>query len=169
MTTRLPRQSAPDRSPDRRLDGRRESACIGVFDSGVGGLSVLRAVHRSLPETPMVYVGDASHAPYGERSAVEVVERCERIVRHLVACGSQLIVVACNTATALAIDHLRQRWPQLNFVGVEPGVRPAAALSQARRIGVLGTPATAASARLRTLIEQHAAGVQVKVQLLPIL
>jgi glutamate racemase len=137
---------------------------IGVFDSGVGGLSILRALRQQLPLASMTYVGDVSHSPYGERPAHEVLARCFAIVEHLVAQGSTLIVVACNTATVLGIEHLRQRWPQLVFVGVEPGVKPAALWSKSKRIALMVTPATALSARLRWLIEQHAMGVHVHVQ-----
>lgn len=136
---------------------------IGVFDSGVGGLSVLRALHRRLPSAPMVYVGDVSHAPYGERPVAEVLERCERIVGYLQECGARIIVVACNTATVTGISQLRQQWPTLTFVGVEPGIKPAAAHSRSRRIGVMTTPTTATSERLRQLITDHAAGALVHV------
>ena len=149
------------------MDADPPPTCIGVFDSGVGGLSVLRALHRRLPATAMVYVGDVSHAPYGERPAAEVVARCEVLIEHLVSRGARLIVVACNTATVLGIELLRQRWPHLTFVGVEPGVKPAAAGSRSGRIAVLATPATSASARLRRLIERHAGGVHVHVQPCP--
>jgi glutamate racemase len=143
------------------------SQAIGIFDSGVGGLSVLRALRARLPAAPMIYIGDAAYAPYGERPAAEVRERCERIVAYLASQGATLIVIACNTATVLAIGWLRARWPALVFVGVEPGVKPAAQHSRTRRIAVLATPATAASARLHELIERHAAGVHVHVQPFP--
>ena len=136
---------------------------IGVFDSGVGGLSVLRALHRRLPSAPMVYVGDVSHAPYGERPVAEILERCERIVGYLQRCGARLIVVACNTATVTGITHLRQQWSGLTFVGVEPGIKPAVAHSRIRRIAVMTTPTTANSERLRRLIVHHAAGRLVRV------
>ena len=149
------------------IDAGAASGCIGVFDSGVGGLSVLRALHLRLPAAALVYAGDVAHAPYGERPAAQVLERCERLVEHLVGQGARMIVVACNTATVLAIDQLRERWPQLSFVGVEPGVKPAATRSRSGRIAVMVTPATAASARLRRLIEHHADGVHVHVQPCP--
>lgn len=136
---------------------------IGVFDSGVGGLSVLRVLHRRLPSTSMIYVGDVSHAPYGERPVADVLERCERIVGYLQRCGARMIVVACNTATVVGIAHLRRRWPGLTFIGVEPGIKPAAARSRTRRIAVMSTPTTATSERLRQLIVDHAAGVLVQV------
>jgi len=143
------------------------SPCIGVFDSGVGGLSVLDAIRRRLPDASLVYVGDVAHAPYGGRAAADVLARCERIVARLVAFGARVVVVACNTATVLAIEALRRRWPDLCFVGIEPGVRPAAAATSTRRIAVLATPATAASARLRWLVEQFAHGMHVHIEPCP--
>ena len=86
---------------------------IGVFDSGVGGLSVLSALHARLPQHPMLYVADSAHAPYGERSDAFVAERTERVAEHLVNQGAGLLVVACNTATAVAVETLRARWPAL--------------------------------------------------------
>ena len=146
---------------------RHSSPCIGVFDSGVGGLSILRARHQRLANTSMVYVGDVAHAPYGERSASEVIARSTRIVEWLAGQGAQMIVVACNTATVLAIEALRARWPTLVFVGVEPGVKPAAARSRTRRIAVMVTAATAASERLLHLIARYASDAHVHVQACP--
>jgi glutamate racemase len=137
--------------------------CIGVFDSGVGGLSVLNALRRRLPQASLIYVGDVAYAPYGERDAAEVIARCHRIVEHLAALGATLIVVACNTATVLGIAAMRQRWPALRFVGVEPGVKPAVAATRSGRIAVMATPATAESARLRYLVETFAPGVHVHI------
>lgn len=127
-----------------------------MFDSGVGGLSVLAALRRALPEVPLHYLADAAHAPYGERSSAYVGERAVRIVAHLEACGARLIVVACNTATALVIDALRASENALPLVGVEPGVKPAAAASAARRMAVLATPGTLASPRFASLIARTA-------------
>ena len=141
--------------------------CIGLFDSGVGGLSVLDAVRRRLPGAPLRYVGDVAFSPYGERSAIEVLARCNRIVEHLHANGVRHIVVACNTATALGIDALRRQWPEITFVGIEPGVKPAALGTRNGRIAVMATPATAASARLRRLIVEFASDVHVHVQPCP--
>lgn len=137
---------------------------IGLFDSGIGGLSVLGAVRRRLPRASLMYVGDVAFSPYGERPAGDVLARCDRIVEHLHGSGARLIVVACNTATVLAIDDLRRRWPEITFVGIEPGVKPAALGSRNRRIAVMATPATAASARLRQLILAFASDVHVHVQ-----
>ncbi|MBQ0930842.1 glutamate racemase [Ideonella sp. 4Y16] len=134
---------------------------IGVFDSGVGGLSVLRALHRLRPEHPLHYLADSAHAPYGDRDPAFVAQRSLRLAEHLLAHGAAMLVVACNTATAWAIDALRQRYPQLPLVGVEPGVKPAAAMSQRRRIAVMATTATLASPRFALLVERHAPGCEV--------
>lgn len=142
-------------------------ARIGVFDSGVGGLSILRALRVRLPGASMVYVGDVAHAPYGERPAHEVVARSVRIAEWLAGEGAQMIVVACNTATVLGIEALRARWPKRVFVGVEPGVKPAAARSRSRRIAVLATEATATSDRLRHLIARYAEDALVHVHPCP--
>ncbi len=143
------------------------TARIGVFDSGVGGLSILRALHRRLPGCSMLYVGDVAHAPYGNRPAGEVIARSMKMVESLADRHCTMIVVACNTATVLAIEALRARWPKRVFVGVEPGVKPAVARSRARRIAVMTTAATAASERLRHLIARHAEDALVHVQPCP--
>ena len=100
---------------------------IGVFDSGIGGLSILRALHAELPAEDFVYIADSGHAPYGERDAAHVLERSRAITNYLRQNRHiQLLVVACNTATALAIDILRRENPGLDIVGVEPALKPAA-------------------------------------------
>ncbi len=148
-------------------DAAAQLRCIGVFDSGVGGLSILRALRERLPDASMTYVGDVAHAPYGDRSARQVIQRSAEVVEWLAARGATMIVVACNTATVLAIEALRARWPKLVFVGVEPGVKPAAARSRARRIAVMATLATANSERLRDLIARYAEDLHVHVQPCP--
>jgi glutamate racemase len=140
---------------------RRE---IGVFDSGVGGFTVLRELRALLPTARLRYLADTAYAPYGSRTAEEIQARSFAISEHLIERGAGLIVIACNTATAHAIDALRARWPDLPFVGTEPGIKPAVAASASGRIGLLATPATAASARLKALIERHAGGHAVTVQ-----
>ncbi len=128
------------------------AAPIGVFDSGIGGLSILRALRRALPHEDFVYFADTAHAPYGERGDDFVLERAERITLDLVErLGIKLLVVACNTATAAAIQPLRARWPQLVIVGVEPALKPAAAASQTHRVGVLATRGTLASEKFAQL------------------
>jgi glutamate racemase len=143
------------------LSPRRE---IGVFDSGVGGFTVLRELHALLPTAPLRYLADTAYAPYGNRSPEEIRARSIAITEHLVERGATLIVVACNTATAHAIEALRARWPALPFVGTEPGIKPAVAATRNGRIGLLATPATAASTRLRALIERHAGEREIVVQ-----
>jgi glutamate racemase len=136
----------------------KASAEIGVFDSGLGGLSVLRALQVSMPTANFLYLADSAYAPYGERDTREVVELSVRITEFLIASGAAGVVVACNTATAAAIVALRARWPLLPFVGVEPGLKPAVAASRNGRIGVLATPATLASKRFEQLRQAQSQG-----------
>ena len=143
------------------------SPSIGVFDSGLGGLTVLRELRRQLPDLPLRYIADTAHAPYGQRSPDFIQARSLALSEHLQASGAALIVVACNTATAHAIQALRQRWPALPFVGTEPGIKPAVAVSKTGRIGVLATPATIASVRYQELLARHAGSAQVVSQACP--
>jgi len=130
------------------------TAPIGVFDSGVGGLSVLRALRAQLPQEDFVYLSDAAHAPYGERTDDYVSARALRVADYLVAQhGVKALVVACNTATAAAIQMLRARWPDLPIVGIEPALKPAAAASQTKRVGVMATRSTLQSAKFKTLLD----------------
>jgi glutamate racemase len=127
---------------------------IGVFDSGLGGLSVLRALRAELPHEDCVYFADTGHAPYGERDDDFVARRSRDIGQQLVEeHGAKALVVACNTATAAAIHLLREQYPLLPIVGVEPGLKPAAALSRTKRVGVMATRGTLASAKFRALQE----------------
>lgn len=134
---------------------------IGVFDSGVGGLSVLRALHQRRPDCSLLYLADSGHAPYGERDVAHVVDRSLKITQYLRDEGARMVVVACNTATAAAIEAMREHFPRLALVGVEPGVKPAALMSRNKRIGVMATPSTLASPRFATLVERHAPACQV--------
>jgi len=119
-----------------------DAACIGVFDSGVGGLSVWREITRQLPAESTLYVADQAHIPYGPRPPAEVRRYAEAITRYLIARGAKLVVVACNTASAAALRHLRAVFPEVPFVGMEPAVKPAAQTSRSRVVGVLATPGT---------------------------
>ena len=141
---------------------------IGIFDSGVGGLSVLSALLAEIPEAQFVYVADSAFAPYGERSAQAVVDRSSRIAAYLVQHHAvDALVVACNTATAMAIDDLRLAYPHLPIVGVEPALKTAAQMSRSGHIGVLATRGTLESARfaqLRSRVEASAPSVQFSCQ-----
>jgi glutamate racemase len=140
---------------------------IGVFDSGAGGLSVLKALHQHLPANDLLYVADSGHAPYGERSDEFITARTHRVASHLLAQGAQLLVLACNTATAVAAASLRERWFELPIVAVEPGIKPAVALTRNGRIGVMATPATLRSDKFRRLLTAHGQGIEVHLQPCP--
>ena len=127
---------------------------IGVFDSGVGGLSILRALRAELPRERFVYYSDAGHAPYGERGDAFVAERTLRIVRELLdEHRVKAVVLACNTATAAAVHLLRERHADVPLIGVEPALKPAAALTRPKRVAVIGTRVTVTSAKFRALHE----------------
>ena len=136
--------------------GRAERP-IGVFDSGIGGLSVLEALRAELPHEDFVYVADSAHAPYGERDDTFVIARAHAIATHLQrAHHIKALVMACNTATAAAIEALRRAHPTLPIVGVEPALKPALAHSTTRRIAVLATRGTLESAKFRALLSSLA-------------
>ncbi|ASM78201.1 Glutamate racemase [Vitreoscilla filiformis] len=130
---------------------------VGIFDSGVGGLSILRALLRACPQARFSYVADTAYAPYGQRAPQDIHARSVHLTQHLFDQGVDCVVVACNTATTQAIDMLRQAFPHRPFVGVEPGIKPAAAASRSGRVGVMATPGTLASARFEALVQRHAA------------
>jgi glutamate racemase len=135
------------------LADHRTGDPIGVFDSGVGGLSVLGALRTELPLEKFVYMADSGHAPYGERDDTHVIARSHAIARYLVTAHRiKALVVACNTATAAAIKLLRQDFPDLPLVGIEPALKPAAQLSQTHRIGVMATRSTLNSEKFQTLL-----------------
>jgi glutamate racemase len=132
---------------------------IGVFDSGIGGLSVLRAIWQLLPDEPTLYLADQAHVPYGPRSLEEVQQFSEAITRWLLDQRAKLVVVACNAASAAALHHLRRAFPALPFVGMEPAVKPAAEQTQTGVVGVLATPATFQGALYASVVERFANGV----------
>ena len=137
-----------------------ELSPLGVFDSGVGGLSVLRAIRQQLPEEEILYFGDQGHIPYGPRSLQQVRYFAEGITRFLLARDAKLIVVACNSASAAALAYLRETFPQIAFVGMEPAVKPAAEQTRTGVVGVLATPATFQGALFASVVERFAAGVE---------
>lgn len=141
-------------TPDR-------NAPIGIFDSGLGGLSVWRDIAAMIPAEDVIYIADSAYVPYGVRPPEEIRARSIAVARFLIERGVKLVVVACNTASAVAIDDLRAEFPHTTFVGLEPAVKPAVGMSMTGRVGVLATPRTVTGQRLRVLIEHWSDGVQV--------
>lgn len=129
-------------------------ASVGIFDSGVGGLSVLRHIRTHLPHEHLLYFADSGYVPYGDKSGQMVADRVLAVAEFLVERGIKALVVACNTGTVVAIELLRARYPGLPIVGVEPGLRPAAAATRNGKIGVLATAATLSSEKFRLLRDQ---------------
>lgn len=134
---------------------------IGVFDSGLGGLSVVREMRALMPCESIRYYADNAYCPYGLRSQAEIQERSRLVSQFLIDQGAKAIVVACNTASSMAIDDLRWRLPEIEIIGLEPAVKPAVKLTRSGKVGVLATPRTVAGERMRWLIETHAGGVTV--------
>jgi glutamate racemase len=133
---------------------------IGIFDSGVGGLSVLRALRAQIPEESVVYFGDQGHIPYGPRPMEQIRNFSEAITNFLLGQNAKIIVVACNTASAAALKYLRGKFPHVQFVGMEPAVKPAAEATRTGRVGVLATPATFQGALYASVVERFANGVE---------
>ncbi len=133
---------------------------IGVFDSGVGGLSVLGAIRAHMPEESVIYFGDQGHIPYGPRPMEQIRHFSEAITRFLLEQDAKIIVVACNTASAAALKYLRETFPDVSFVGMEPAVKPAAEHTQTGKVGVLATPATFQGALYASVVERFANGVE---------
>lgn len=153
--------TAPDLpSPDSPADVKR----IGVFDSGVGGLSVLREIHRLLPDIPTLYYADQAHVPYGVRSPDNIRQLVDRITTFLIARGARLIVIACHTASAVSLRDLRARYPQVPFVGMEPAVKPAVERTRTGVVGVLTTQITADGALYRSVLERFGGDARVITQ-----
>jgi len=156
-TTSTPRAEGLAAVAGSRSDGAPGNAAqasegaIGVFDSGVGGLSIVAAIRCALPGREIVYYADTAFAPYGPRSDTEILERTRICCEHLVGQKVAALVVACNTATANAIDEVRT-WAPVPVVGVEPGLKPAATATRNSTVGVLATQATLASRRYRNLL-----------------
>lgn len=140
---------------------------IGVFDSGLGGLSVLAALVDAIPNADYIYFADTAFVPYGNKSDEFIRQRVLAIGNELIKRGCTLLVVACNTATVSAVRALRERHPDVPVVGIEPGIKPAAQSTISGRIAVLVTEATAKSERLAHLIHDHARGIQVFVEPCP--
>jgi glutamate racemase len=148
------------------LGNHGDECPIGVFDSGIGGLSVLKEIHQLLPHENLIYVGDSAHAPYGDRSAKHVRERSQSIADFLLDQGVKAIVIACNTATAEAATQLRETM-DVPVIGLEPAIKPAVKLSKNGVIGVLATQRTIDSERLLGLTERFAHDKKVLAQACP--
>ena len=147
------------------LTSSRALLPIGIFDSGVGGLSVLRQLLHLLPHEDMVYLADTAWSPYGERSSAEIEQRSLQITRYLIAQHHiKALVVACNTATAHAVQTLRQTWPELPLIGIEPALKPATQISRTGHIGIMATRATVQSAKFQQLLHTWRGTCQVQVQ-----
>ncbi len=132
---------------------------VGVFDSGIGGFSVLRAIHHLYPQLSTIYVGDQAHVPYGRRPVEEIQQFSRAITEWLLSRGARLVVAACNTASAVALYHLRETFPEIPFVGMEPAVKPAAEGTHSGRVGVLATPATFQGQLYASVVERFARDV----------
>ena len=135
-------------------------APIGIFDSGIGGLSILKEIVKTLPDTSVYYAADTVHCPYGNKSPEYIIERARKLTAHLIQKGVKLIVVACNTATAFAIKDLRNTY-NIPFVGIEPAIKPAVKQSLSARIGVLATARTLQSDFFEYAIQQYAQETEV--------
>jgi glutamate racemase len=144
-----------------------DGCLIGIFDSGVGGLSVWREVVRQLPGAHTIYVADQAHVPYGSRSLAEVRHFSEAITGYLLSQGVEVIVVACNTASAAALHHLRRVFPATPFVGMEPAVKPAVENTRAGVVGVIATEATFQGDLFASLLARYAGDVRVIPQICP--
>lgn len=139
---------------------------IGVFDSGLGGLSVFRAIRRRMPDASLYYVADSAWVPYGGRGDAFIQQRARSITSFLVEHGADIVVVACNTATAAAVPMLRATFQQ-PIVGMEPAVKPATAATRNGKVGVLATIGTLQSARFAALLDQFGAGIEVLTRACP--
>ncbi|MDP0491945.1 MAG: glutamate racemase [Verrucomicrobiota bacterium JB023] len=137
------------------------------MDSGVGGLSVWREVRALLPGEDLVYVGDSAFCPYGAKPPEVLRERVGGIVRYLISREAEVIVLACNSATIQAIEWCRETWPEIAFVGMEPGVKPAVAASRSRIIGVLATEASLTGEMFARLVERCGEGCRILTQACP--
>ena len=139
---------------------------IGIFDSGVGGLSVAQQIRRALPAEELLYVADTAYCPYGDRPLDEVRDRALAVGRYLEGTGAKLVVVACNTATGAALEQLRETLA-VPVVGLEPAVKTGAARTRNGRVGVMATAGTIASERFARLVGEHARSVEVLAQACP--
>ncbi|PWJ39414.1 glutamate racemase [Sediminitomix flava] len=137
---------------------------IGVFDSGLGGLSVWRVLQKSLPSENFIYVADSKHSPYGDKEEVEIIERSLAITDFLLSKNCKMIVVACNTATAAAIQTLRETYPTIPFIGMEPAIKLAATKTKNNSVGVLATAGTLKGKLYLETSQKYASHVHTNIQ-----
>ena len=143
------------------------NAPIGAFDSGVGGLSILREVRKQLPAEDLIYLADTAHCPYGIKSADEIRLRTLEVTDFLVQLGAKAVLVACNSACEAGLERIRTKHPELPVIGVEPAVKPAHQLTRNGKIGILATSLTLKGERFSNLVEKYATGIQVFTQPAP--
>jgi glutamate racemase len=134
------------------------TAPIGLFDSGFGGLSIWSEIRKAMPEESTHYIADSSYAPYGEKAQSLLLERCHKLTQHLLHKGCKLIVVACNTATTNAISELRASYA-VPFIGIEPAIKPAALQTSSKHVGVLATKGTLSSQLFHQTRDLHTQGI----------
>jgi glutamate racemase len=146
---------------------KTSSGAIGIFDSGVGGLSVLQHIRATLPDANLIYVADSGHVPYGDKSPAYIEARSLALTRFLLEQGAQAIVIACNTATAAAAQSLRNQFSNIPIVAMEPAVKPAVAATRSGVVGVLATVGTLESARFAALLGKYAGNVKIVTQSCP--
>jgi len=144
-----------------------KGAPIGVFDSGIGGLTVLEEIQQLLPHESLLYVADCGHIPYGEKTPAFILERSRSVAEFFRERGAKAFVIACNTATVAAVADLRQDYPDWPLVGMEPAVKPAAAATRSGVVGVLATTGTLQSAKFAALLDRFATDVRVITQPCP--
>ena len=144
-----------------------DNAKIGIFDSGLGGLSILREIRLRIKDIPLFYVADQAHVPYGERKASDILSFSRSITRFLIDNGAKIVVIACNTASAAALQQLRHDFPKIPFVGMEPAVKPAVQITKKKVVGILATPATFEGEMYHTLVEKFASDVRILRSTLP--
>ena len=143
------------------MQKEKRNSPIGVFDSGVGGISVLRELMRRMPGESFIYYGDSANAPYGGKSPEDVRSLTDAHVCELIRRGAKAIVIACNTATGAAIQSLREKYTEIPIIGMEPAIKPAVAAYPGGRVLVMATSLTLASPRFRKLMDAHAERAQV--------
>ena len=142
------------------------SSPIGIFDSGIGGLTIVDCIKQQLPNEQLIYIADNQFAPYGDKSADFIIQRVNEIADYFIARKVKAIVIACNTATVIAIDQLRQRI-EIPVIGVEPAIKPAVLTTAKQKVAILATQATANNERFLSLVKKHSANTDVFIQPCP--